>query len=552
MKNKNKIVTLTFLFLIIIFPLNMVSGVDVYDASYYNDQNLSLSQQIQKIIDSAAIGDTINFLGKSYENLTLVINKKLNIVTNVGTTIKNSDTSSSLNSIFFINGSSAAGTTISGFNISNKNGNGIVLNNTKNIKISKNNISSCKESGISIEKSSNINITQNSIKNSTEGVSISNSNNINMKNNTVTENRNNGITIKNTEKVTIDSNTITKNNGSGLNAYNTTTTNITNNQILNNKESGILTESSAKNMVITKNTIKHNYYGIRLNSNQNNRLTIKSNTINENHDGVSFGPKYVDDKSKTISSNVIYKNSGKEVELIESTYPNLEVGANWYGSNSESFVNLCPKLTTSLIQAKLVKGKGGQYSVVFKDKNGNVMADLPSLDVIFTLNGNNKVVVKSKNGVGSVDYSSILFSLLSQDNFIEMSVDNFRTNQVLSAKDNRENYELWIQESNQPTGNNLGDDNGLGHDNGDGTGNTQGTGSQSSGVKNQNSADSGDTGASAAENSGENPTDSNSAKEIIIQDPALKIEDPQNLTYIIVGLLIGVIIVGYFTDKINL
>ncbi|KZX15390.1 right-handed parallel beta-helix repeat-containing protein [Methanobrevibacter filiformis] len=415
------------IFLIFLLP-NVASGaiIQVDDSSKYTNVN----EQIQSILDNASSGDTIAFNGKKYENLTLSINKKLNIKTNVETSIKNSNNN---NAIFSINGSKASGTTISNFSLYNEYGSTINLNNTKNINISKNKLTSSNSYGISIRDSSNINISGNTIINSIEGLIAIDSNNINIKNNNISKN-NIGIDLANIKNIVISSNKI-DNNKNGIILSNIVWVDVVNNEIMNNNESGIHMGSSIKDLNIKNNTIKNNYYGIRLDSTTNNGLTIKSNTITENHEGISFGFKYVDTTHKDISSNVLYKNSGKEVELIESNYATITIGSNWYGSNDWGFVNICHKLKTDLIRVDLVNMKGGLFAIRFYDENGKVVTDLPSVNLISILNGKNKQSLSTINGEAIVNYSSELDLLSNQDNNIDFYVDNFHDKKTIKKED---------------------------------------------------------------------------------------------------------------------
>lgn len=544
--------------------------ININDASSYNQTGLSLSEQIQAIIDSASAGDTINFLGNFYKDLTLIINKNLNIITNVGTTISNSNPHSSLNTIFFINGSSAAGTTISGFNLinNNTNGNGIAINNTKNIKISKNNISA-NNSGVYVDKSTNITVDNNNIKKSDEGVYVKdstdiaiekntisennegiyleNTNNTTIKSNTITKNEKNGITIKNTRKTVIEYNNITQNKKNGIYSYNTSNTRINNNTIKNNLEDGILTENNAKDLTIKGNIISGNHYGIHLNSIDNSGLTIKTNSINNNDRGVNFGQKYDDHNSKDISSNHIAENYDKDVDAKDSKYEgNLKIGTNWYGANEYRFTNICPKINGPLGQAK-GQTSNGFYTISIQYKNGTVMEDLPDIEVVVYINGK-KMYATLKNGKLSIDIknlpsgSTIIAYIGSQK--IETTVTNQDDNELNG-----------IGGTNDP-GNGGNGGNGPGGTGGNGNkagpGNSQGNGLTNSGIANSKpspadagSSSSGDT--ANTQSSGQQP---GQAKEIMVdENNILKMDDTQTLTALIIILLFGSIIMGYIIKK---
>lgn len=116
---------------------------------------------------------------------------------------------------------------------------------------------------------------------------------------------------------------------------------------------------------------------------------MKTNSIKYNVEGISFGPNYIDNKAKDISSNDISANTGKDVELRDSNYNTLEIGPNWYGANVGYLANICPKLKSGMIQFKLKSAGNGVYMGVFT-YNGQPMTDLPPIDVLFIVNGEKK------------------------------------------------------------------------------------------------------------------------------------------------------------------
>lgn len=570
MKNKkNILIVLLFLSLIAIMSINTATAktININDASSYNQTGLSLSEQIQKIIDTATSGDTIKFLGSFYEDLTLTINKKLNIISNSGTTIRGSD-SSLLKTIFFINGSSASGTTISGFNLDNEDGNGITLNNTKNIKVSKNNITA-KDSGVSVSKSSNITINNNNITKSDEGISLKDSNNIyvennkldnnnegisldstnnvDIKSNNITNNKD-GISLKNTKKTNIINNKVYNNKKSGIYSYKTKDTQIKNNNIKNNERYGILTENTLINLTLKNNSIFYNHYGIRLDSIDNSYVTMKTNSIRYNVEGISFGPNYVDSKTKDISSNDISSNTGKDVELRDSNYyDTLEIGPNWYGANANYLANICPKLKSEMIQFKLKSAGNGVYMGIFT-YNGQTMTDLPPIDVLFIVNGK-EIWVTTVNGVATVNFGK--------------DFDKNQAGGILNAIAGVETFQLGITYTENINNNNNGKtpvNGGTGNPGNGGLGGlgiggnglgTIGIGTGSPGGSNPSSNQLSEGASSSSGSSSAAQSSTQQAKVINIDDGEnlFKIEDSQALGILIIGLLLGSIIMGYMLRR---
>ena len=566
MENLKKISYILLIFLILI-SINSISGaniVDIQDSSFYNDPALSLSNQIQKIIDAALEGTTINFLGTNYVDLTLIINKSLNIISSTGTTIQNSN---SLNAVFFINGSSASGTNISGFNIINDNinGNGITLNNTKNIII-KNNHIKANGSSIAVNGSSNITINNNSIEKSNEGISVKdtqditiekntieennegiyleNTTNTNIKNNKINKSKKNGISLKNTKKTTIENNNITNNNN-GIYLFNTENTQIDYNNIENNIESGILAENNAKNLDIRRNNISDNHYGIRLDSSDNSNLIIKSNSINRNYEGVSFSLGYVDHKSKDISSNDLSGNIGRSIEAKESNYyESLGVGPNWYGANDYAYTNICPKLQTGLIQFNFVSSGNGIYTGTLT-YNGKIMSDLPPMTLLIRFQ-DERMWVNIEGGKVTVDFGSG-FDEKNRGSIIETYLNNQRGKLAINYNKNAEKIKSPIMGGNGNGGSGNGGS-GIGY--GIGSGNTQRTGVTNGGVSGAMTTP-GDSGSSSSSSGNmANAQSSQQVKEIAIDDyNILKMDDTRLLTAFIIILLFGSIVIGYISKK---
>ena len=565
-KNKNKIFLSLIIILLFSLTLNTATAkaININDASSYNQTDLSLSEQIQAIINNANAGDTINFLGNYYKDLTLIINKNINIISKVGTTISNSNLNSSQNTIFFINGSSSSGTNISGFNLinNNTNGNGITINNTKNIKVAKNNIKADNsgvyvdkgsnitvndnnitksEKGVYIKNSKDINIEKNSISENNEGISVENTNNTNIKSNAITKSEKNGITIKNTRKTVIGSNSITQNKKNGIYSYNTVNTQITSNNIKKNVESGILTEGYLKDLIMKGNNVSGNYYGIRLNSIDNSGLTMRSNSINNNYQGLSFGSNYEDHSSKDISSNDISQNEDKDVDARESKYDgNLKIGPNWYGANEYGYVNICHKIDTNLIQFKFVKNGNGKYTATLT-YNGIIMSDLPQMNLLIEVNGKTMWVTLN-GGEADVDLGSD-FDKKNKDSIINTYLSGNLQGKLRITDDKNDNKNPIVGGNNNLGNGGLGG-NGPG---GNGLGNLQGNGLTPSGATGPTSTPS-NTGSpsSKGENSQNSQQQSQQAKEIFIDDNnILKMDDTRVLTGFIIILLFGSIIIGY-------
>nr|WP_319373494.1 PQQ-binding-like beta-propeller repeat protein [uncultured Methanobacterium sp.] len=433
----------------------VISGVIVYvqDASYYTG---SLNDEVQSILDNAASGSNIVFLGQLYENLHLVINKKLNLISNVGTKISLSDSSV----VFLINGTQASGSTIKGFIIiSTGSGSGIVVNNTNNVTISNSQISSSSGTAVQVNGSSNTTIRSSSIHDSATGISVSGStgtqvNDSNIYNNTngviiensqntstnqnqITGNTKNGVSVSNSNNTTINDNTIKKNGntattGSGIYLENSTNININSNQInenfygitannvtnatiknntfLNNDRDGILLNGNITNTTILGNTLQQNDNGININCGSEN-LTIRANLITDSQykvsgqqmyhgSGIFIGENYRASSTFLLEHNVIRNNANMDFRSCQAAGTYIR-GSNWYGSGCKQ-VTYDPQMRMAIL-------KTGEkaFTVLFYDGvTGKIVTDLPSFSVAF-MNGAYSQTVMIVDGMATAVFENL-------------------------------------------------------------------------------------------------------------------------------------------------
>ena len=266
--------------LISIMVLALVSTgtvmADPVSAASTNVTSDMSSAQIQSIIDGSGAGDTINFLAGVYSNISLSINKAMNLVGNGVTLVGNS----TINAVISV--ANATGMNISGFNII---GNGskyaVSFTNVSNSSVMSNNISNTSGNGINIADTgnltnlNNLTIGNNRIVNTTGGMYVSGSG-MNISNNYIDMGGrvNTGISGGSAFSILIQNNTML-NGGDGINIY------------------GLY-----KNLTIDSNTIMHmaNHYGngISLVNHGTNKetdtyTTITNNNINDTVYGLFLG-----------------------------------------------------------------------------------------------------------------------------------------------------------------------------------------------------------------------------------------------------------------------
>jgi parallel beta-helix repeat protein len=352
--------------------INIAPGLQNYD--------------IQNLINGSTQGDTINFLGNSYSNISLIINKKLNIISNKNTIIisNNSNHIFGLGTFAFYFTTNSLGSIISGFNIRANSDYGIIAKNVRNITINFNNISGSHQDAIYLKNVSNINLNQNNLSNSGgNGLNIKNSKNVSAYKNHIKNNNYSGINVSDSSNIKITYNNVIGNNLSGLSVYssknvsvknnslennkygaylsNTYNVNITGNKIKKNQINGISLEDTTENTFIAQNNITSNINGIYIDSYSVND-TIINNTIensvksaetyidvSDTGDGIGLGDNYQESHNLiNIIYNVIVGNQNFNVKS-NPQYSEFNVGANWYGTNNREDIRVCPMVCTAMI-----------------------------------------------------------------------------------------------------------------------------------------------------------------------------------------------------------
>jgi parallel beta-helix repeat protein len=394
---------------------------------------------IQTLINGSNQGDTIKFMGTSYSNISIIIDKKLNIISTKNTAIisNNSNSISGLGTFSFYFTNKSLGSVISGFNIIAKSDYGIIVKNVKNISINFNNISgshqddiylknvsninlnknilsnSCRN-GLNIENSKNISANKNQIKNNNySGISISNSSNIKITSNIVIDNNLNGLSVSSSKNVSVYNNSIL-NNGHGIYLSNTNKVNISYNEINKNKLNGFTLEDKTENTYISNNNIIGNLNGIYIDSFSVNDTIISNNIqesaksvytyidVSDTGDGIGLGQNYQESNNLiTIKYNVIMNNQNFAVKS-NPQYSKFIIGANWYGSNDPEETGVCPMVCTAMLKAKLLQTANGV--VRFYDGN-NIVKTIPAVNITFKLNGINSKTVQTINGEAFPNYN---------------------------------------------------------------------------------------------------------------------------------------------------
>ncbi len=368
------------------------------------------NEEIQEILDSIKTDSLVKFAGKTYNNISLDITKRIILTSDVNTTLNGK-----LNS--YVLNIKADDVSVKNLNINGNNGTGIAVNNVENTVIENNEINNLLDASKMSDYNSGIVLLPGN------GIEISNSKNTIIENNKITYFYN-GIYLNSAKNTSIKQNTITKNNFGVEFDVNVANTNIFNNDInenigFNTMEMiegpygyGISIRHSGANITLNNNRINDNYMGVFIDAKNCSGIVITSNEIsNSTIEGLTVNENYTYAPGATlvVENNAIYNNAkGPSLIILGevSANPNgiygpgewnaslkLQLGPNWYGTNKYTTWGenntgpgtICPRIHTTLIPYNITCICAGKYEVTFYN-NGSIASELPDLTTYFVLN----------------------------------------------------------------------------------------------------------------------------------------------------------------------
>lgn len=405
------------------------------------------SSEIQNMLNKASSGSNIEFLGESYSNIELTVDKDLNIYSS-SSTILNAKSNSPVFTIASDN------VNVSGFSINANSGDAIVIDGANNVNIINNVISNKLDSSKLAEyDSGNINMPG-------YGVSISKASDVTISKNII-KSFESGIFAQDSSKIVIDNNTLKENNYGVKYGFGVANTEITNNEIFNQtglyimtvpegpSGYGIYLNNSAVNVTINHNHIYANHLGISLDANYSTGIVITQNTITDNVlEGMRFNAGYDFAENAVaphVTDNAIYRNArGPSMMILGELSANpfgiygggltdpsqkLQLEANWYGTNNlvtwdndtgvVGYGTMCPRINTTNIEFNMTFNSPGNYSIIFY-KNGVFDSNLPVFDMYATLNNAVEVNFNVVDGVGTFTFNSSDYSV--ENNKIDISI----------------------------------------------------------------------------------------------------------------------------------
>lgn len=331
---------------------DIVMGTTIYDVS----SDLS-NDDIQSMLDNAGQGDTFNFVSKEYNGISLVVDKKVNIISNVNSTVYTSGELSNkaqelnIDKTFgFYFTKNSAGSVLSGFNI----------------------VAASSDYGVIVDNSDNTIIRENSIVDAGNNVLVKNSKNVTLFGNVLNNAKENGLQLKNVSSCYVANNTMMFDGRSGIEIYDIDNSNITSNYCCNNSFNGISLYGKSFNNSYTHNFLNYNTNGIYINC-QSWGDEIKANTMIHNiqnpdcelggfesGNGLLFGDAY-----SAVANNGVYVsyNSFAHNENFQAKNNPLQnmitFGPNFFNSDDPENTFVCPLLLAKILRLNAISLPNG-------------------------------------------------------------------------------------------------------------------------------------------------------------------------------------------------
>ena len=468
-----------------------VSSVHIIPSDTTNDE-------LQYIFDNSKSGDTIQFNDNVYNNISIVVNKRLNIVSTKNSIVHTSNSLSEkasqmgLTSSFgFYFSKLASGSVIKGLTLTGNSDYGIMVEGGSNITIANNNISCGKKAGIYLRNSRSNTIKSNIVSKAYDGILLNNVNSTKIIANRIQQNRNTGIVLDNVNENNISKNLVTRNSLDGVLLKNSKSNNILRNNITKNGVSGLRMEGFTTKNIIMGNNISSNVVNVYANSLSNNDKMTKNTLMFAKR---VFGT-YIADES-TMS------------------HPPVNIGANWYFDNDGNYAigHICPMVFGRAITADEFKTLSMGFSSDGKGifgqlYDGQTAAGAGSFKIDnVVVNGKDYGSVEvGEDGRFSLDLSSLpagsVVSINISGHIFNITIDEEvlkKSNLPESEKDKKSSKD---GENPTATGNGTGTGSGFSNGSGSGEGNFTGSGvsvGDLSGQSNQGTGDSGQNGGGSA------------------------------------------------------
>ncbi len=406
-----KVIVLFFICLISLLLVSTVNAADINNnnltsqSNSYQITNELSNDDIQVLFDNANDGDTFEFTSKEYRNVSLVVDKKLNIVSDVNSKVYASDSVNDkarnlkIDKTFgFYFTSNSGGSILSGITIiSNSNDYGIILDSSDYTTIQNNIVTGGNKAGILVKNSDYVDVGFNSISKS----------------------KGDGLQIKDVGFSTIRNNTISYNGRSGIETSNINNNSIVYNEIHHNVLNGITLQDKSFGNVIKHNTAYENLNGIFINStssydvinansftsNRRNPSIKETGGVYETGNGLLFGSGFKTSKENTpgrleVKYNVLAHNEMYQAKN-NPDLPVFKLGDNWFDSTDDANTFVCPMLLAGIMKMGTISVKNG-IGLQMYDTKGEAVKEFGTFDTKVNVNGN-QYTAKFVNGKATIE-----------------------------------------------------------------------------------------------------------------------------------------------------
>ena len=388
-----KALNLFFISLLFLFLVASVSAADIQDNNMTilsNGNTIVITSDlsndnIQSIFDNANEGDTLEFTDNEYNDISLIVDKKLNIISKKNSTVYASNIisdkakSMGIDKTFgFYFTSKSAGSVLSGLTIIACDSNyGIIVDSSKNVKISDNKITG-----------------------GGNGVLVKNSDKITLCGNNISKAKQNGIQLQDIKNSLIEKNEISYNKKSGIETTNMYYCNITNNSVHHNDLNGITVNGISSNNLINYNTAFENTNGIYINSTSSNDVVTSNSLTYSRKDPRSSMGGFETGNGFLLGNG--FRSSGKSILKVEHNYlahneffqaknywenEEYAMGENWYDSTDPENTFVCPRLIASLMKMDTFT-IGNTIGFQMKDSSGKAVNEFATFQAKVNVDGN--------------------------------------------------------------------------------------------------------------------------------------------------------------------
>ena len=571
-----KVLILFVICFVSLFLISAVSAADDNTTTYQVRSSLS-NDEIQTMFDNANDGDTFEFTNYVYKNVSLVVDKKINIISNKSATVYASSSvsekakSMGITETFgFYFTSNSAGSVLSGIRIiADSCDNAIIVNSTEDVTIKDSRIVGG-ENSVLVMNSEKVTLSNNDISKATKnGLQLQNVKNSDIIKNNIHNNGRSGIETSYLYNSNILRNEIHHNGFNGISMYDLSSGNVIKYNIAHNNTNGIFIDCKTTGDIVMANTFSHNrndpscelggsetgnglLFGEHFRTpSQNGRLLVKDNALihNENF------------QAKNNPLNEMFK-----------------LDQNYFDSTDGEDTFICPMLLAKILKLDAITIQNG-IGIQLQDENGKSITDAPAFDLgEVEVNGNKYTARMDNDGVAKIQSKDIepnteqkvkitvgdRIKKVIEKTATSGSEKYQETEEPVQSSD--ENYrdeedegsiEEPVQEQNAD-GNNAGSGNGNGNYQ-DGTSssshisnsrNSGKYGTNSSGMISSDSSDNGENAMSQGDvnagSSSQGSGKSSNAYEITPETPiSKKVDNTSGLVVLSIIFLLGCLVYGY-------